>query len=332
VDTAKTINTVEWFFGYGGNHLGLKRVLPNLRLLAACEIEEFAVENILAKMEAGHLEAAPIWSDCKTFPQEPFVDRTHLFVASYPCQPFSAAGKRQGADDERHLWPYVYRWILRARPLLVFLENVEGHISLGLSTVISDLEEGGYKTAWGVFSAAEVGAPHERKRVFILAALGDAELSGLERHFRSDGDEKGPEDQNRPTAKADICHWRRVVFADECRQCEDCDEVICPRCEAHYAECACPGPTQDGIEFVECGEALYGRPETGWPNYPAEQQKTIEPPRTLAEGKYELGGNVDGLANRVDRARLLGNGVVPATAERAFCVLFSELTAHNTTQ
>ncbi len=169
VDTAQDINTVEWFFGYGGNHIGLKRVLPNLRLLAACEIEEFAVENILAKMEAGLLEAAPIWSDCKTFPWEPFVDRTHLFVASYPCQPFSAAGKRQGAEDERHLWPYVYRWILRARPFLVFLENVEGHISLGLSTVISDLEEGGYKATWGIFSASEVGAPHQRKRVFILA-------------------------------------------------------------------------------------------------------------------------------------------------------------------
>lgn len=182
VDSSEHINTVEWFFGYGGNHLGLKRVLPNLRLLAACEIEEFAVENILAKMEAGLLEAAPIWSDCKTFPWEPFVDRTHLFVASYPCQPFSAAGKRQGADDERHLWPYVHRWILRARPLLVFLENVEGHISLGLSTVISDLEEGGYKTAWGIFSASEVGAPHQRKRVFILAYRdGDGFISDVAR-------------------------------------------------------------------------------------------------------------------------------------------------------
>ena len=169
VDSTSPINTVEWFFGYGGNHLGLKRCLPNLRLVAACEIEEFAIENILAKMESGLLEKAPIWSDCKTFPWESFKDRVDLFVASYPCQPFSAAGKRGGTEDPRHLWPYVLNWILRARPLCVFAENVEGHVSLGLSTVISDLEEAGYRVEAGIFSASEIGAPHQRKRVFIMA-------------------------------------------------------------------------------------------------------------------------------------------------------------------
>jgi len=177
VDTTQEINTVEWFFGYGGNHIGLKRCLPNLRLKSVCEIEEFAIENILAKMENGLLEAAPIWSNCKTFPTEPFVDRVDLFIASYPCQPFSSAGKRQGEDDERHLWPSVYMWIRATRPLCVFLENVEGHVSLGLSTVISDLEEGGYSVAWGIFSARECldgnneTATHQRKRVFIMAHL-----------------------------------------------------------------------------------------------------------------------------------------------------------------
>jgi DNA (cytosine-5)-methyltransferase 1 len=169
VDSPYAINTVEWFFGYGGNHLGLKRCIPNLRLVAACEIEEFAIENILAKMESGWVEAAPVWSDCRTFPWEPFVDRIDLFVASYPCQPFSAAGKRGGAEDPRHLWPVVLNWILRVRPLCVFAENVEGHVSLGLSTVISDLEEAGYRVEAGIFSASEVGAPHQRKRVFIMA-------------------------------------------------------------------------------------------------------------------------------------------------------------------
>ncbi len=177
MDTTQEINTVEWFFGYGGNHIGLKRCLPNLRLKSVCEIEEFAIENILAKMENGLLEAAPIWSNCKTFPTEPFVDRVDLFIASYPCQPFSSAGKRQGEDDERHLWPSVYMWIRATRPLCVFLENVEGHVSLGLSTVISDLEEGGYSVAWGIFSARECldgnneTATHQRKRVFIMAHL-----------------------------------------------------------------------------------------------------------------------------------------------------------------
>lgn len=182
MDITQEINTVEWFFGYGGNHIGLKRVLPNLRLRAVCEIEEFAIENILAKMESGFLEATPIWSNCKTFPTQPFVDRVDLFIASYPCQPFSSAGKRQGENDERHLWPSVYMWIRATRPLCVFLENVEGHVSMGLSTVISDLEEAGYETSWGIFSARECldgnneTATHQRKRVFIMAHLKDNEL------------------------------------------------------------------------------------------------------------------------------------------------------------
>jgi site-specific DNA-cytosine methylase len=183
VDITQEINTVEWFFGYGGNHIGLKRVIPNLCLRAVCEIEEYAIENILAKMENGLLEAAPIWSNCKTFPTQPFVDRVDLFIASYPCQPFSSAGKRQGENDERHLWPSVYMWIRATRPICVFLENVEGHVSMGLSTVISDLEEAGYETSWGIFSARECldgnneTATHQRKRVFIMAHLKD---NGLE--------------------------------------------------------------------------------------------------------------------------------------------------------
>ena len=188
MDTTQKINTVEWFFGYGGNHIGLKRVIPNLCLRAVCEIEEYAIENILAKMESGLLEAAPIWSNCKTFPTKPFVDRVDLFIASYPCQPFSSAGKRQGENDERHLWPSVYMWIRATRPLCVFLENVEGHVSMGLSTVISDLEEAGYETSWGIFSARECldgnneTATHQRKRVFIMAHLKN---NGLEVNNRS---------------------------------------------------------------------------------------------------------------------------------------------------
>jgi DNA (cytosine-5)-methyltransferase 1 len=168
VDYSKDINTVEWFFGYGGNHLGLKRIIPNMRTVAICEIEAYAIENILAKMEKGYLESAPIWNDCKTFPGEPFKDRIDLFIASYPCQGNSVAGRRLGKDDPRYLWPYCLDFIRTARPGMCLFENVEGHVSLGLSTVLSDLEDAGYDSAWGIFSASEVGATHQRKRVFIL--------------------------------------------------------------------------------------------------------------------------------------------------------------------
>ena len=132
MDNTKQFTTIEWCAGYGGIHLGLKRAIPNLRVIAYGEIEAFAVANLVAKMEAGLMDAAPIWSDLKTFPCEDFRDRVDLLVAGYPCQPFSAAGKRLGTDDPRHLWPHIARSIRVIRPRMCFFENVEGHISLGL--------------------------------------------------------------------------------------------------------------------------------------------------------------------------------------------------------
>lgn len=163
------VTCVEWFYGYGGNALGLKRAIPGLREIAKCERDAFVVANMVSKMEAGLMDAVPVWTDCKTFPIAEFHGLVDLFIASYPCQGFSHAGKRLGVEDERHLWPYCRKWIQGARPGAVWLENVEGHVSLGLSTVLADLEEDDYTAAWGIFSASEVGAPHQRKRVFILA-------------------------------------------------------------------------------------------------------------------------------------------------------------------
>jgi len=178
MDSTKTITHVGLCAGYGGIELGLKRVIPNLRTVALCEIEAFAIANLVAKMEAGLMDPAPIWPDLKTFPWGAFRDQVGLLTGGYPCQPFSAAGKRAGKDDPRHLWPWIADGIDSMRPSICFFENVEGHISLGLSNVIEDLGRMGYRTTWGIFSAAEVGAPHQRKRVFILANRND---EGLER-------------------------------------------------------------------------------------------------------------------------------------------------------
>jgi len=270
VDITQEINTVEWFFGYGGNHIGLKRVLPNLRLRAVCEIEEFAIENILAKMESGLLEAAPIWSNCKTFPTQPFVDRVDLFIASYPCQPFSSAGKRQGENDERHLWPSVYMWIRATRPLCVFLENVEGHVSMGLSTVISDLEEAGYETSWGIFSARECldgnneTATHQRKRVFIMAHFKD---NGLE---VNNGSKIQCETSGRWTLQPwgiRSCDVRELEYTSNQRlsaalAIEDKQDNC--RGEEH-----CYPTTGDGTTIL-------------WPSRPGQPQHQWEPPRIVA--------------------------------------------------
>jgi DNA (cytosine-5)-methyltransferase 1 len=127
------------------------------------------------------MDAAPVWSDCKTFPCEPFVDRVGLFVASYPCQGESCAGKGLGKADPRWLWPYCRRFIHAVRPRAVFLENVDGHVGRGLRSVLADLVALGYRLegasgepTWGLFSAEECGAPHRRRRVFIYGELADA--------------------------------------------------------------------------------------------------------------------------------------------------------------
>ena len=180
MDFTKTITHLGLCAGYGGIELGLKRVIPTLRSVALCEIESFAIANLVSKMEAGLLDAAPIWANLKTFPWESFRDRVDILTGGYPCQPFSAAGKRLGTDDPRHLWPFIADGIRILRPKLCFFENVEGHISLGLREVIGELESMGYKVSWGLFSASECGAPHQRKRVFILAvASGFGGASGL---------------------------------------------------------------------------------------------------------------------------------------------------------
>jgi DNA (cytosine-5)-methyltransferase 1 len=167
------INCISLCSGYEGIGLGLKRIIPNLRTIIYSEIEKYACEVLVKRMEEGKIDIAPIWSDLKTFPSKHFLGKVDIITGGYPCQPFSAAGKRKGTEDPRHLWPYIAKIIRDCVPKWVFFENVQGHLSLGIAEVLSDLEAMGYVSESGLFSAAEVGAPHQRKRVFILAYAKD---------------------------------------------------------------------------------------------------------------------------------------------------------------
>ena len=183
MDTTKTITHISLCAGYGGIDIGLKRCLPTLRTILVSEIEAYAVANLVAKMEAGQMDPAPIWTDLKTLPWDCVPKGVSILSGGFPCQPFSAAGNREGDEDPRHLFPYIKNAIRIIQPRLVFLENVEGIISAKLKGdgwddpagtpvllhVLRELERVGYECAWGVFSAAEIGAPHQRKRIFILA-------------------------------------------------------------------------------------------------------------------------------------------------------------------
>ena len=345
MDTTKAITHVGLCAGYGGIELGLQRAIPNLRSVALCEVEAFAIANLVAKMESGCMEPVPIWPNLKTFPWASFRGCVDILTGGYPCQPFSAAGKRQGANDPRHLWPYIARGIRILQPRICFFENVEGHISLGLSDVIEDLAGMGYRTTWGIFSASEVGAPHQRKRVFILA---HRIVSGWEGFTGSmdvcnDGSESGGSVGQKgvcgriwPSRPGEQQHgWEppRVVGDAESgknygRKSRDMETAT--------GERRCFNDATDGAG--SCG----GEGELENTRHERQEKQQIDADRSeqsdIRQAQPPLGGNPDGSAgrldyaelcvatdNRTDELRLLGNGVVPATAELAYRTLMREL-------
>ena len=194
VDNSKQLPTVISFCsGYGGIERGLELASIEHRVLAYVEIEAFAIANLVAKMEQGELVPAPIYTDIKTFPAHLFRDSVDIITGGYPCQPFSVAVRAQAFDDPRHLFPYILNHVRTIRPAQCFFENVEGHINRGLESVLQDLEGAGYDSTWGVFSAEEVGAPHQRKRIFILANSD----SSLRLNVRQQISEQGKKTQQR---------------------------------------------------------------------------------------------------------------------------------------
>ncbi len=183
--------------GIGGLELGVHIALgESYRTVCYVEREAYAAATLVARMEDKALDKAPVWDDIKTFRGGPWRGCVDILTGGYPCQPFSVAGKRRGADDPRHLWPDVARITREVRPRIVFLENVGGHLRLGAREVIRDLHGMGYEVACGLFTAAEVGAPHRRERLFIV---GNADIEGLEgwRNGGQSGSE-GRESSERP--------------------------------------------------------------------------------------------------------------------------------------
>lgn len=92
-----------------------------------------------------------------------------IIAAGYPCQSFSHAGLRKGFEDERAVWPYVADAVRHLRPRLVLLENVSGHVVRGFPRVLGDLAALGYDTQWMCLRASDLGAPHQRDRLFVYA-------------------------------------------------------------------------------------------------------------------------------------------------------------------
>lgn len=161
-----TLRIGSMFAGYSGLEMGVMQVLDAQPAWFA-EIDE-APARILAHHYPDVLNLGDVtkvdWGSV------PPID---ILTAGYPCQPFSQAGHRKGTNDERHLWPYVFDAIKYFRPRFAFFENVRGHLTLGLAEVLEDLASIGWDAKWACVRASDVGAPHHRERLFILATNPD---------------------------------------------------------------------------------------------------------------------------------------------------------------
>jgi DNA (cytosine-5)-methyltransferase 1 len=124
----------------------------------------------------------PVHPNVKDFDGTKYTD-IDILTGGFPCQPFSAAGKRKGTEDDRYLWPEMYRIIKEARPRWVLAENVRGLVTwnegMVLDTVLSDLENEGYETQSFVIPACAVEAPHRRDRVWIVANYAGVNWNGV---------------------------------------------------------------------------------------------------------------------------------------------------------
>ena len=169
--------------GGGGLEAALHIVSSRYRAICAVERQAYAAAAFVDWMEKTKMGACPVWDDVTTFDPEPWCGLVDIITAGYPCQPFSYAGKGLGENDPRHLWPFIYRHICALMPPLVFCENVAAHLTRGFDTVKGNLERIGYTVAAGIFSAAEVGAPHLRERLFILGQLENPELHGCQGRY-----------------------------------------------------------------------------------------------------------------------------------------------------
>jgi len=162
------MNELALFAGAGGGILGGK--LLGWRTVCAVEWEPYPASVLCARQNDGLLPPFPIWDDVQTFNGKPWRGIVDVVSGGFPCQDISAAGKGAGIDGERSgMWGEMARIIHEVQPRYAFVENSPMLTSRGLGRVLGDLASMGFDARWGVLGAADVGAKHQRDRIWIVA-------------------------------------------------------------------------------------------------------------------------------------------------------------------
>lgn len=291
-DSGRPIAGLALCAGFAGLELGIDIAEPGHRTVCFVERETYPAATLVARMEDKALDNAPVWSDLKTFDGRPWRGKVDLITAGYPCQPFTFSGKRQGAADPRHLWPDVARIIREVEPEWVFCENVEGHLTLGFPEVAGELQEMGFRIKAGLFSAYEVGAGHQRRRLFFLAHANNC-------HERQQG---GNCNRGKRPLSSGVHNEIRIT-----------DWLVRGRTLLDAVLLAGKGPRPSGGRAA-CDIPLFAPPPSCLEDW--YQVLTRRP-----DLQPELYGLANGLADRMERSKAAGNGVVPLEAALAYHTL-----------
>ena len=172
-----SLNELALFAGAGGGILGGK--LLGWRTVCAVEWEPYAACVLAARQNDGLLPPFPIWDDVQTFNGKPWRGIVDVVSGGFPCQDISAAGKGDGLDGARSgMWRHMARVVGEIRPKYVFVENSPMLTTRGGTRVIGDLAEMGYDCKWTVMGAADVGANHQRDRMWIVGKSKCTRLEG----------------------------------------------------------------------------------------------------------------------------------------------------------
>jgi DNA (cytosine-5)-methyltransferase 1 len=287
------VNELALFAGAGGGILGGK--LLGWRTVCAVEWEPYPASVLCARQNDKVLETFPIWDDVQTFDGKPWRGIVDVVSGGFPCQDISAAGKGVGIDGERSgMWGEMARIIHEVRPRYAFVENSPMLTSRGLGRVLGDLASMGFNARWGVLGAADVGANHQRDRIWIVAKqMGNSDNDGqITSEVRKSINERSNNSktwtQQTSESKGSSKQYAQMAYS--------CDEGL----QKYRNE----GVNDKSIEQRRfTGTSFVGGCGNWW---------KIEP---------NIHRVVDGLASRVDRIKAIGNGQVPLCAATAWRIL-----------
>jgi len=301
-----TMRELALFAGAGGGILGGK--LLGWRTVCAVEWDAYAASVLVARQNDKTLEPFPIWDGVQTFDGRVWRGRVDVISGGFPCQDISAAGKGAGIDGERSgMWSHMARIVGEVLPRFVFVENSPMLVGRGLARVVGDLATLGYDCRWGVLGADDVGAPHERKRLWLVAY---ADMLGCDKGYSKTGRSQGSSVGDSGSISSDA-----LAYADSVRQLQP------QGIEQNEREWAGNGGQE--IPNADLPHDQRGR----LPGGSAAQSTELNSHRSwwgsdpADNPESRLGRMAHGVANRVDRLKAIGNGQVPAVAATAWRIL-----------